>query len=452
MKALSILFDRHTRTALWTIALPIAMQNLITYTTNMMDTVMLGQLGEVAISGASLGNQFGTIFMVLTFGIASGTNILLSQYWGKGDSASMHSILAVMYRVTLVLDILFFICARFFPAQIMAIFSPDAEVIAAGAQYLKIVCYAYFMNGISNVVLMSLRSVGTVKISVVVYITSLFVNVFFNWALIFGHLGFPRLEIVGAAIATIIARAVEIVIVLIYTFGFEKKIRMTPRSILRYDHSFLRDYRHTVTPVICNELLWSLGNSMLLVVMGRIGREFVTANTISTVTGQFVQVFIVGVCNAAAVLIGNAIGAGKYDYAKELARALLVLAVVLGVVSGLVMFLLRPFVVSLYNIPEATRILAMQIMAVASVITFFQSLSFVGMMGILRGGGDARFVLFCDVGFLWLFSIPLGFVAGLVWHWAPPLVYFILKSDEILKIIAAVFRIWSGKWVTNLTR
>ena len=452
MSWLSALQDRALRRSLLAIAVPIAMQNLITYMTGMMDTVMLGQLGEVQLSGASLANQFATIFMVLTFGIASGTNVLLSQYWGKGDTASIRSILSIAYWVTAALSLVFLAAGRFFPEAILSCFTEDREVVAAGAGYMRIVCFSYLLNGMTNVMLMTLRAVGTVRISIVVYITSLGVNTFLNWVLIFGKLGFPALGMEGGAIATVIARGVEILIAGIYVFRFEKKIRFTPRDLLHGDSSFRRDFAVNVTPVMLNELVWSLGNSMLLVVMGRMGRDFVTANSITNITVQFTQVFIFGISNAASVIIGNGIGAEEYQKTRDLAKGIVVLGALFGLLAGGILLLVRQPIVNLYNIPQATRELTLQILTVSAFVTVFQSVAFTGLMGVLRGGGDSRFVLFCDAFFLWAVAIPAGFAAGLWLGWAPPAVYLVLKCDEIIKAAVGLPRIWRGRWVRNLTR
>lgn len=429
-----------------------ALQNLITYMTGMMDTVMLGQLGEVELSGASLGNQFGTIFMVLTFGIASGSNVLLSQYWGKGDTDSIRSILSVMYRVTLAMAVAFTLAGRFFAVPILSVFTKDAQVILAGSRYLAIVCYGYFLNGMTNVMLMTLRSVGTVAISLVVYTVSLFCNTFLNWVLIFGKLGFPALGMTGAAIATVIARAIEFSIALVYVLGFEKKIRYTARDFLRYDTTFVRDFTVVVAPVLLNELFWSVGNSMLLVVMGRMGRDFVTANSITQITTQFTQVFIVGLSNATAVIIGNSIGAGERQRTWDLARCIMVVGAVFGLAAGGLLLLLRGPVIGLYRIPEATKLLTAQVMAAAAAVTVYQSLALVGLMGILRGGGDNRFVLILEAVTLWAVAIPGGFIAGLWLGWSAPAVYLILKSDELIKVAIGAHRIWGGEWIRDVTR
>jgi len=449
---LSILKDRALRISLLGIAIPIALQNLITYMTNMMDTVMLGQLGEIELSGATLANQFGNIFMVLTFGIASGSNVLLSQYWGKGDTSSIRSILSVMYRVTLALSVIFTLAARLLPAPILSVFIEDPAVIQAGARYLRIVCFSYLLNGMTNVMLMSLRSVGTVTISILVYSVSLFSNTFLNWVLIFGKLGFPALGMEGAAIATVIARAIEFAIAIAFILRFEKKIRYTLSDFLRYDRSFVRDFAVNVTPVMLNELAWSLGNSMVLVVMGRMGRDFVTANSITQITNQFAQIFIMGLSNATSVIIGNSIGAGERQRTWDLARCIMIVGAAFGIFAAGLMLLLRGPVIGLYNIPEATKLLTAQVMSSAALVTFFQALTFTGFMGILRGGGDNRFVLFCEAFFLWAVAIPAGFAAGLWLGLPAPVVYIVLRSDEIIKLLIGLPRIWSGRWIRDVTR
>ena len=449
---LSVFKDRQLRTAILAITIPIAFQNLITYCTGMMDTVMLGQLGEIQLSGAAVANQFSMLYMGITFGISSGTNVLLSQYWGKGDTKSMRSILSVMYWVTFLLSLIFFGLAYYFPDTILRIFTPDEQVIAEGARYLRVVCLSYWAMGLSNAMLMTLRSVGTVKISLVVYITSLVANTFLNWVLIFGKLGAPRLEMVGAGIATVIARIIEVAIAGVFVFGMEKKIGMRLRHLVRFDPSFARDFGVHVVPVIFNELLWSLGNSALMMVMGRMGRAFVTANSITNITMQFAQTFTFGLSNATSVIIGNTVGAEEYDKAKTVAKGITLASGIVGCVAGAIIFFIRPLIVSFYNIPEETKAVVMSVMAVASLVALFQCMAIIEMMGILRGGGDIHFVLVSDVIFMWICAIPLGAFCGLKLGWAPAAVFLVLKCDEMLKILFATHRIWSGKWVRNLTR
>ncbi len=452
-KSLEIFKDTKIKKTMISIAVPIALQNLITYFTGLMDTLMLGNLGEVELSSATIANQYTMILMGLSFGIASGTNVLLAQYWGKQDKKSMKSILSITYLITIVIAILFFIPAVISPTTVMKIFTDDIDVINIGAIYLKYVCFSYISMALSNVILMTLRSMGTVKISIVVYLTSLILNTFLNWVLIFGKLGFTAMGVRGAAIATVIARTVEILIAVIFMFcGFEKHLQMRLINIFKFDVSFIKDISKTVFPVILNEFLWSSGNSGLMMIMGRMSRGFVTAASITNVTVQFAQIITIGISNACAVIIGNIIGEEKYDEAKTFANGMVTLSIFIGVLAASIIFFIRPFIISLYNITPETYEIAMAVMGVSTFIVFCQTQAIVHMMGILRGGGDIHFVLVCDIIFLWICALPIGAFTGLYLKLAPHIVFLILKSDELLKIIFSTIRIKSGLWVKNLTR
>ena len=444
--------DKQFYKLLLSIALPIAMQNLITFAVSMVDTLMLGTLGEVELSAASISNNLFFVFMILNFGLAGGSNILISQYWGKNDVKAIHKVLAIMYKVCVALSIIFTAIALFAPRLFISIFTPDMAVVDAGEKYLSIVGLGYFFYAITNCSIMMLRSVKTVKISMVVYSISLLVNAFFNWILIFGNLGAPRLGIEGAAIATVLARFVEFAIVMCFMAFFEKKIKFRLSHFKIKDALMKKDYIKTCTPVVFNEFLWAMGSSMVAVIVGRLGTEVVAANSISNVVNQFVTVFIFGLSSAAAVMIGNSIGEGNYKKTKEYAATIAICVACLAVFAGLLTFTLRPFIVQFYNVSDLTKSIAMDIMAVNSVIVFFQAMANTTNIGILRGGGDVKFVLVNDVIFMWLVAIPLGFIAAFVWGWPVIAVFCVIRVDEILKVICSTRRIISWKWITNVTR
>ncbi|MDU6853405.1 MAG: MATE family efflux transporter [Zhenhengia sp.] len=444
--------DKQFYKLLLSIALPIAMQNLITFAVSMVDTLMLGTLGEVELSAASISNNLFFVFMILNFGLAGGSNILISQYWGKNDVKAIHKVLAIMYKVCIALSIVFTAIALFAPRLFISIFTPDMAVVDAGEKYLCIVGLGYFFYAITNCSIMMLRSVKTVKISMVVYSISLLVNAFFNWILIFGNLGAPRLGIEGAAIATVLARFVEFAIVMCFMAFFEKKIKFRLSYFKIKDALMKKDYIKTCTPVVFNEFLWAMGSSMVAVIVGRLGTEVVAANSISNVVNQFVTVFIFGLSSAAAVMIGNSIGEGNYKKTKEYAATIAICVACLAVFAGLLTFTLRPFIVQFYNVSDLTKSIAMDIMAVNSVIVFFQAMANTTNIGILRGGGDVKFVLVNDVIFMWLVAIPLGFIAAFVWSWPVIAVFCVIRVDEILKVICSTRRIISWKWITNVTR
>ncbi|EGT3601364.1 MATE family efflux transporter [Clostridium perfringens] len=444
--------DKRFYRLLFSIALPIAVQNLITFMVSMVDTLMVGALGEIQLSAVSIANNLFFVLTILMFGLAGGSNIMISQYWGKGNVKTIHKILAIMYRVCLLITGIFIFIALFLPKYFMGIFTTDKAVIDFGASYLRIVCIGYLFYSITNCTIMMLRSVKTVSISIIVYTASLVVNSILNWIFIFGNLGAPELGIRGAAIATVCARITEFSIVLVFMFIYERKIGLKIEHLLKLDKEILKDYAGLCTPVLCNELLWAIGASMISVIVGRMGTEVVAANSINGVAHQFVTVFIFGMSNATAVIIGNTIGEGKKEKAKEYAYSIGIFSVVMGCISGLMILLIKPFVVNFYNVSYSTKLIAMEIMTVTSGIIVFQSLASNFMMGVLRGGGDAKFVLINDLIFMWLVAIPGGFFVAFVLELPVALVFLVIKCDEILKSLTSVYRVISGKWVNDVTK
>lgn len=444
--------DRHFYKQLIWIAVPIALQNLITVMVSMMDTLMIGQLGEVQLSATSIANQLWFLLMIICFGISGGANVLIAQYWGKGDVQVIRQVMALTYKVAFAASLVFTLISLTLPEQFLSIFTTDADVIAYGAQYLRIIGFSYPLYALANVTIMMLRSVGTVGISVVMYLVSLAVNTFFNYALIFGHFGAPALGIRGGAAATAIARLFEFAIAIGFLLFKEDKIRFTLRDLLPSNRALYKKYSALSLPVIGNELTCGLGSSMVGVVIGRMGTSFVAANSIFSVLSQFVSVLIFGVGNAALTIVGNTIGSGEYEKAKQRSVTLYVLALLIGLFAGALTLALGPVLRSFYSGLSADTVdIYNDLVLVGAVVTVFISLANIGMVGILRAGGDAKFVFFADVSFLWLVAVPLGFLTGLYLHWPAPAVYLVLKSDEFLKVICSTIRILRFRWLKDVT-
>lgn len=444
--------DKEFYKMLLMIAIPIALQNLVTVMVSMMDTLMIGQLGEIQLSATSIANQLWFMLMICCFGIAGGANVLLAQYWGKGDLPVMRRIQAITFKVTFAISLLFVLVSQAFPQQFMGIFTPDPETIALGASYLRIVGWSYPLYALANAAIMMLRSVGTVNISVIVYLVSLIVNTCVNYVLIFGHFGAPRMEIRGAAVGTALSRCFEFGITMVFLLSKEKKIRFSLKDLLPNNRDLYRKYIVQSVPVIGNEAMWGIGASMVAVVIGRMGTNFVAANSIYTVLNQLVTVLIFGVGNAALTIVGNTIGTGNYELAKQRALTLYILGAGIGILAGGLTLGLGPVLIRFYQnlTPETVEILE-KIILVGAVIVFFQALAVVGMVGVLRAGGDSRFVFICEASFLWGVAVPLGFLTGLVLGWPAPVVFFILKSDEVLKTMVSTVRILRFRWLRDIT-
>ncbi len=452
MRRLLNLDDKEFYTKLFAIVIPIAVQNLINFSVSMIDTLMLGVLGEVQLSAAAIANQMSFMFMILSFGIAAGSSVLCAQYWGRGDIPQIKKAISLMYRVVLMLAVIFMSGALLFPHQIVGIFITDTAVIAEAVIFLRIIGLSFLFSGFTNTTIGLLRSIGTVKISVVVYSVSLLVNATLNYALIFGKFGCPQMGIRGAAIATLTARIVESIITAVYMFKYENKLKVKLSDLKTMDYGLVPVFLQYASPVLINELLWTTGNSLVVVIIGRMGREFVAANSICSVLFQFAGVVIFGLSSAASTIIGHTVGEGDYEKVKQRAFTFMRISVLVGLFASLIMFTGRYVLIEFYNISDLARSYAYSITGVASVLVIFQTVCMVLMMGVLRGGGDTKFVTVADVFFMWLVALPLGAYTGLVLGLPVGVVYACLKCDEVVKSMISATRVIRGRWIKDITR
>lgn len=438
--------------SIFSISLPIATQNLITFAISMVDTIMLGRLGEISLSASAIGNNIFFILAVIIFGVGSASSVMGAQYFGKKDIKSIHKVMAIMYRICLLLAILFTFISFVFSKQLISIFTDDKLVIAEGAKYLRIISLGYILYAITSCTITILRSVKTIKISLVVYSVALVINIFLNWVLIFGNLGFPALGVSGAAIATVLSRCSEILVVLIFMSKFESKIKFKFKHLKLLDKVMFKDFIKVSTPIILNEFFWSIGSSMICIIVARMGTNVVAANSINNVVNQFATLFIHGLSSASSVIIGNTVGEGNKKKVMEYANTICLLSVFMGILAGLTIYFLRPIAVNLYNISDDTKAIACEIMIATSIVSIFRALSANILMGILRGGGDNRFVFWLEMSFLWFIAIPLGFIAAFILKLPIVLVFLIIRIDEILKSFIGIFRVIRGKWIHDVTR
>ncbi len=432
------------------LSLPLAFQSMFGFMVDLLGTVMLGALGEVEISAAALSNQVFLILSLLIFGCVGGSNVLVAQLWGQGNKKDIHKVLAYTYRIGVCSAMLFALGAYFAPDRILSVFTRDSRVIREGISYLRIISVSYVFYAVVNLTTGTLRAVGKVKIAVILSAASLLISGFLNWVFIFGALGNRPMGVKGAALATAIARGLELVCLLFYMVYREDKLKISIKSLWRIDKTIGRKYFTNTLPVIFNELFWAVGSSVLAVIMGRLGTEFVAANSIFSVTGQIASVIAQGFSAAAAIMIGNAIGFGDTNKVLLLKKMLQAVGLVTGIGSALVILGLRPFMLSLYHVNDLTLLYANQIMYTGAVIQVFKTAQGMNMMGILRGGGDARFVMINDIVFLWLLAIPLGFLAGLVFRLPIPVTYAVLNIEQFIKLFTSGARLKGNQWIKRI--
>lgn len=434
------------------LVIPMALQNLINVGVSATDVVMLGKVGEQVLSGCSLGGQVFFIFNLFLFGTASGASVLTAQYWGKRDTDSIERLLGIVVRLAVTVGLIFMLGSFFFPEQIMYIFTDEPEIVAEGVKYLKIVAFTYPMVALSMSYLNLIRSIEKVVISTVVYGSSLVVNFIINGILIFGLFGAPRLGIVGAAIGTLCARFLELGIMLFYAYFRNDVIRLRLSCFLHPDKGLLQDFLKYSSPVVVNEFMWGAGYSAIAAIIGHLGSSAVAANSVAQVMRQLATVVVFGIGGATAILIGKAIGENKQEEAKIYAGRLIRLTVCFGFLGGLLVFLIRPFLVDAFGYTGVTASLMNSFLMMMSYYVVAHSINGTFIIGIFRDGGDTRFGMFLDSGILWGCSILFGFLAAFVWKLPVNAVYFMLLSDELVKFPLCCIRYRQKKWLKNVTR
>ena len=429
------------------IAVPVVLQNMITIGVNIMDTLMLGNYGEVQLSASSLANEFINIYHIMCMGMSMGAAVLTAQYYGAGNNPSLKKIVTIVLRMGLVIAAAFTAVTLLFPEELMRLYTPDEAVIEKGVLYFRISAVTYVLLGVSLILTNILRTVHQVRFPLVLSIVTFFVNVFFNWVFIYGRLGAPEMQIEGAALGTVIARLVECGSLVTYFFVFDKRIGYRIKDLFMKCGDHVRVYITYAIPVMVSDTLLALGNSAVSIIMGHIGASFVAANSIISQTVRLSTVFNQGLSSASSVITGNTLGKGERDKAYHQGVTFLCLSILIGLAAAVIILLISPLLVESFNITQETKDIAYQLMASVSVMMVFQTVQSVLTKGVLRGGGDTRFLMLADILFLWLASIPLGYLCGLVWHLSPFWIYAALKIDWVIKSVWCIFRLRSKKWI-----
>jgi putative MATE family efflux protein len=437
--------------ALIRLALPIALQSLMMTVLNLVDTVMVGQLGEVQIGAIALGNQIFFLLMLFLFGVGSGGAVFSSQFWGRRDVHGVRKSLAMALIVGIAGAGFFTLLAQTIPTLMLSVFTTDQAVITEGTGYLRIVALSYFFTAISISYAHGLRSIGDTKLPMYATGISIALNILGNYTLIFGKFGFPALGVQGAAISTAIARLLEVTLILAVVYRRNGPTAIHREDIRLIDRVFVRSYFRRATPVILNEIFWSTGFVMYTVVFGRMGTQYLAAYNISDTIGRLMLVFFIGTGNATAVLIGNMIGAGELGKAERTGNSILELAPLAAAAVGLfVFFVAAPLVPYLFSVSPEVRILVRQFMRMFSILIVAKATNIHIIVGILRGGGDTKYALAIDILPLWFIGVPAAFLTGLVLGVPAPLVYLALNTEEITRVIMGWKRVRSGIWVNDL--
>lgn len=436
------------------LALSLALQNLLTYGVNMMDTLMLGRYSQNAMGGVSLCNQIQFLLQMLVVGAGEGAVVMGSQYWGRKKLEPIPHIIGVALRFGGALAVLLFILVFGWPNQILSLLSNDPAVIAEGAKYFSIIRYTYVIFTITNILVASLRSIGVVKIGYMISGSTLVINVCLNYLLIYGNLGFPEMGVRGAACATLIARCVELIIVIWFLKYRENVLNLNLRKLLHIDTSYVRDYMKVSLPVLINQALWGVAQMVQTGILGHLGGDVTAANAISVQVYQVLSVVCYGAASAAGIVVGRTIGEGNEKKLHPLVTTLQVLFLSIGLCSGLAIFLLRGPILAAFGgtLTENAYRLSRQFMLVLAITTVGTSYQMACDNGIIRGGGDTAFSAKMNLISMWCIIVPFSAMAAFWWKCPPVAVFFLLKWDQLYKAIPVGIRLHSWKWVKKVTR
>lgn len=434
------------------LVLPMALQNLINVGVSATDVIMLGRVGEKVLSGCSMGGQIFWILSLFLFGSTSGASVLIAQYWGKKNLEAIEKIMGIVVLLTTSIGLLFMIAALLIPERLMLLFTNDAEIIEQAVLYIRIAAFTYPISAFTMAYLNMLKSIERVTISTIVYGSSLLINILVNAVLIFGLLGFPAMGIRGAAVGTLIARLVELFILIFYVNRYKPEVKAKWNYVIHTDTVLWKDFLYFASPVILNEVLWGAGYSANTAIVGRLGSGVVAANSVVQVARQLSMVVGFGIAAATAIMIGKAIGEGRKDIAEEYGKRFTVLGLLCGIGGAAVILLLRPVIVWGMGFEGETARYLKLFLCMMSAYVIGQSVNSTWVVGIFRSGGDTRFGMILDMTTMWFGSIVFSALAAFVFHAPVPVVYAILLSDEFIKVPFCLWRYRKKVWLRDVTR
>ncbi len=440
-------FYRH----LFRLTLPVVVQNLLSAAVNSADVVMLNYVSQSAISAVSLASQYASILFMVYYGLGTGATMLCAQYFGKGNMRAIQVVEGIAMRFSLGLSVGFAALTLFVPGQLMRIFTSDPELIALGSEYLRVMSVTYLCWGVIEVYLSVLRSIGRVTVCMVLNIVAFTLNVVLNAVFIFGLLGAPRLGVTGVAIATAISRLVELALCVVVS-ARSRDIKLNPAYMFVKNKQLFGDFVRLSLPALGNDIVWGVGFSMYSVILGHLGSDVVAANSLVSVVRNLGTIACFALASAGGILLGQVIGENRIEDARRNASQLVRLTLITGVLGGGLILLLTPFVLRYADLSETSMGYLRVMLLLNSVYIIGPALNTTLIAGVFRAGGDSRFGLICDVLDMWVYAVPLGFIAAFALKLPVLWVYVLLCTDEFVKLPFVIRHYRSGRWLKNITR
>lgn len=439
---------RSLRKEIVRLALPIALQQFMTALVGACDAIMLGKLSQDAMSAVSLATQVTFVFNLFMFAFMAGENMFVAQYYGKGDYTGISQVFSLVTKICGCIAVVFLAGTLFFPEQLMRILTNEKTLIVLGSEYLRVIGISYVFSGIAQTFLAIMKNCGAVNMSTLINGVMVILNIALNAVFIFGLSGFPKMGIKGAALATVLATVVQF----LWSVGYVLcRIRAVKFSLRSCEKKLFGRFWQKAVPLLINNLAWGIGFSMYSVIMGHLGTDAVAANGIANISKNLVVCFCLGLGNAGSIIVGNRLGADRLQEAKEAGGTLTRTAIIAGVVSGLVLIALSPFITKMVDLTPTARGYLQKMLLISSYYIAGKSVNCMTIGGIFAAGGDSKFGMLCDSVTLWCITVPLGCICAFILKLPVMVVYFVLNLDEIIKLPVVYKHYKKYKWIKNLT-
>ena len=439
---------RSLRKEIVRLALPIALQQFMTALVGACDAIMLGKLSQDAMSAVSLATQVTFVFNLFMFAFMAGENMFVAQYYGKGDYTGISQVFSLVTKICGCIAVVFLAGTLFFPEQLMRILTNEETLIVLGSEYLRVIGISYVFSGIAQIFLAIMKNCGAVNMSTLINGVMVILNIALNAVFIFGLSGFPKMGIKGAALATVLATVVQF----LWSVGYVLcRIRAVKFSLKSCEKKLFGRFWQKTVPLLINNLAWGIGFSMYSVIMGHLGTDAVAANGIANISKNLVVCFCLGLGNAGSIIVGNRLGADRLQEAKEVGETLTKTAIIAGIVSGLVLIALSPFITKMVDLTPTARGYLQKMLLICSYYIAGKSVNCMTIGGIFAAGGDSKFGMMCDSVTLWCIIVPLGCICAFILKLPVMVVYFVLNLDEIIKLPVVYKHYKKYKWIKNLT-
>lgn len=430
----------------------LVLQNVITISVNLADNMMLGAYSEVSLAGVAAVNQIQFVYQQVLLALGEGFVIICSQYWGKRQIEPMKKIAAISMQTALIVAVLLFCIASFVPGRLLGVFTTNEPIIQEGVRYLEVIRFTYLFFAVTQLLLAMMRSVEIVKIAFFLSIMAFVVNCGINYVLIYGKFGAPEMGVTGAAIGTLTARVLECIILIIYIAKKEKKLKLRLADFLQFDKVLSKDYFRVTTPMVFVQGLWGVNTALQTAILGHMTAAAIAANSVASTLFMMVKSMAVGAASTASIIIGKTVGMGNMELVKKYSRRMQKLFLVIGVISGIVLFFIRIPILNLYDLSASTKEMANAFLIILSVVIVGMSYQMPTNNGIIRGGGNAMFVVKMDLISIWMIVMPLSFIMAFVVKASPVVVVCCLNADQIFKCVPAFMKSNYGNWIRKLTR